>query len=107
MVSNIFGIFIPKIGEMIQFDEHIFSHGLVQPPTSTWMSQEGSNSMVRKIGVEPTYQWGILGLITHLLIFTDLLLTSWDIQVPSLKLAASLPLKMDGWNTSFLSFWGV
>ena len=25
--SNIFGIFTPKIGEMIQFDEHIFQMG--------------------------------------------------------------------------------
>ena len=25
--SNIFGIFTPKIGEMIQFDEHIFQVG--------------------------------------------------------------------------------
>ncbi len=28
----IFFIFTPKIGEMIQFDEHIFSNGL-KPPT--------------------------------------------------------------------------
>ena len=27
--------FLPFLGEMIQFDEHIFSNGLVQPPTST------------------------------------------------------------------------
>ena len=27
-------IFIPIPGEMIQFDEHIFQMGLVQPPTS-------------------------------------------------------------------------
>ena len=26
-------------------------------------------------------------------------------MIPSLKLTASLPLKMDGWNTS-LSYWG-
>ena len=26
-------IFTPNLGEMIQFDEHIFSNGLVQPPT--------------------------------------------------------------------------
>ena len=31
--SNMFLMFIPKIGEMIQFFEHIFSNGLVQPPT--------------------------------------------------------------------------
>ena len=30
--SNIFLIFTPKIGEMIQFDEHFCSNGLVQPP---------------------------------------------------------------------------
>jgi len=39
--SNIFGIFTPKIGEMIQFD-YYFSIGLVQPPTS--------NSLPLKIG---------------------------------------------------------
>ena len=46
--------------------------------------------------------WGYNPLTNHLL-------TSWDIQVPfhwvvsfSLKLTASLHLKMDGWNTSFL-----
>ena len=27
------------------------------------------------------------------------------IFLPSLKLTASLPLKMDGWNTTFLSYW--
>ena len=27
-------IFTPNPGEMIQFDEHIFQMGLVQPPTS-------------------------------------------------------------------------
>ena len=31
--SNIFGTFTPNLGEMIQFDDHIFSDGLVQPPT--------------------------------------------------------------------------
>ena len=31
--SNIFGIFTPKPGEMVQFDDHIFSNGL-KPPTS-------------------------------------------------------------------------
>ena len=34
VVPNIFGIFTPKIGEMIQFDgSHIFQMGWVQPPT--------------------------------------------------------------------------
>ncbi len=28
-----FGVFIPKIGEMIQFDEHTFSN-VLKPPTS-------------------------------------------------------------------------
>lgn len=32
-VSNIFLIFTPTIGKKIQFDEHIFWIGLVQPPT--------------------------------------------------------------------------
>ncbi len=27
-------------------------------------------------------------------------------QVSSLKLTATLPLKMDGWNTTVVSFWG-
>ena len=31
-----FFIFTPIPGEMIQFDEHIFSDGLVQPPPSCW-----------------------------------------------------------------------
>ena len=30
---------------------------------------------------------------------------SW--QIPSLKLTASLPLKMDGWNTTFLLGWPI
>ena len=34
VVSKIFGIFTPKIGKMIQFDEHLFQMGVVQPPTS-------------------------------------------------------------------------
>ena len=28
--------FSPLLGEMIQFDEHIFQNGLVQPPTRKW-----------------------------------------------------------------------
>ena len=31
---QIFVIFIPNLGEMVQFDVHIFQMGLVQPPTS-------------------------------------------------------------------------
>ena len=31
-----FFMFTPNLGEMIQFDVHIFSNGLVQPPTSCW-----------------------------------------------------------------------
>ncbi len=38
-----FLIFIPKIGEMIQFDEHIFSDGLVQPPTSFCLQFQNKN----------------------------------------------------------------
>ena len=34
VVFKYFVIFTPKIGEMIQLDEHIFPNGLVQPPTS-------------------------------------------------------------------------
>ena len=36
--SNIFGIFIPKLGEMIQFDEHIFQMGWFnhQPEIEYW-----------------------------------------------------------------------
>ena len=33
VVSNIF-IFTPILGEMIQFDEHIFQVGVEKPPTS-------------------------------------------------------------------------
>ena len=36
VASNIFFIFTPICGEMIQFEEHIFSTGLVQPPTRTY-----------------------------------------------------------------------
>ena len=32
VVSNILNMFTPKIGEMIQFDDHIFQMGL-KPPT--------------------------------------------------------------------------
>jgi len=32
--SNIFGIFTPEIGEVIQFDEHIFPMGWLKLPTS-------------------------------------------------------------------------
>ena len=32
--SNVFWIFTPRLGEMMQFDEHICSIGLVQPSTS-------------------------------------------------------------------------
>ncbi len=34
--SNVFGIFTPKIGEMIQFDVRIFFKRVVQPPTSQY-----------------------------------------------------------------------
>ena len=37
--SNIFGIFTPKIGEMIQFDEHIFHMGWFNhQPARIWMN---------------------------------------------------------------------
>ena len=39
--SNIFGSFIPILGEMIQFDEHIISKGLVQPPPSKMYGKLG------------------------------------------------------------------
>ena len=32
--SKICFMFSPNLGEMIQFDDHIFAYGLVQPPTS-------------------------------------------------------------------------
>ena len=33
VVSHFFECSTRKLGEMIQFDEHIFSNGLLQPPT--------------------------------------------------------------------------
>jgi len=43
VVSNIlyYFIFTPKIAEDFQFDEHIFSDGLVQPPTREFLSVKG------------------------------------------------------------------
>ena len=66
-------------------------------PKYTRMSQE-----VKKKNVFDVY-WGYNPLIR-----SPLILTSCQghpsRQFPSLKLTASLPLKMDGWNT-ILSFW--
>ena len=47
VATQIFVIFTLKIGEMIQFDEHIFSNGLFQPPTSHEWSQEVSYVLLK------------------------------------------------------------
>ena len=49
--SNILGgglkylLFSPLLGEMIQFDQHIFSDGLVQPPTRYHVSVSDSPNL--------------------------------------------------------------
>ena len=45
MATQIFFIFVPNPGEIIQFDEHIFSSGL-KPPTSSLFSHLSSYSCV-------------------------------------------------------------
>ena len=40
MATQRFFMFTPKIGKMIQFDDHIFQLGLLQPPTSNGINHK-------------------------------------------------------------------
>ena len=45
-------LFPPLFGEMIQFDEHIFSDGLVQPPTLVFELSLGNDGFLFFMGIE-------------------------------------------------------
>ena len=42
---------LPLLGDMIQFDEHIFSNGLVQPPTSSILQQVAGISFATSVNI--------------------------------------------------------
>ena len=66
VVSNISFIFTPILGEMMQFDEHIFQMGLVQPPTRWGVSQNvGSIIWMKEETIPREFQGFFFGVDTH------------------------------------------
>ena len=112
--SNIFGIFTPKIGEMIQFDGHIFQMGWFNhQPVKVWKWHQDA-------AIKNPWRCKIFSLIERQLIFqlgsrwcdfqkflgeNDLILTSFNwVEFHQLQCSFLLPFLPYSWFSGKLSY---
>ncbi len=94
--------FSPLLVEMIQFDEHIFQ--------MSWFNHQlGMISHFRRYLERRRQNWTAPGATMPSRVVEDFEESRRMpcCEVPSLKLTASLPLKMDGWKIIFLWGWPI